>query len=264
MSSQTRGLFVAAALALTGARDPLARPRAPALGATAPLAPLKRRGTDVLPGPAVLPRRLNHVFSTLFGAGLVLGSLSLKLPQIALLLRTRSTAGLSLAGCYGEVPMCASFAIYHARLGYPLDTYAENLVITAQNLAIIAIYWWLRPPSLAHMLTAIALGVGLHVTLWKLPARYQPLVAQAQPLAMLWGYLPQILLNARLGCTGSLSAVTTGLRFTGCSIRLLTTLCRIGKDKALLAAYGLAAGCTGAMLAQLALLPAACESAPAR
>ena len=189
---------------------------------------------------------------------MVLGSLGLKLPQIALLLRSRSTAGLSLAGCYGEVPMCASFAIYHARLGYPLDTYAENVVIAAQNVAIVLIYWWLDPPPVMHMLAVATLGVSLHLGLWALPARYQPLIAHAQPLAMLWGYVPQIALNARLGCTGSLSSVTTALRFAGCSIRLLTTLLRIGQDKALLAAYGLAAGCTGAMLLQLALLPASC------
>lgn len=260
-----RSLNALMALALASARDPMGAraggvSRAPELGTLLPVL-RSRRGAAAKPAPQ--RRGLQHVTSALFGAGMVLGSLGLKLPQIALLLRTRSTAGLSLAGCYGEVPMCASFAIYHARLGYPLDTYAENLVITAQNLAIVAIFWWLEPPPLAHMLGVSALGLGLHLLLWVLPARYQPLVAQAQPLAMLWGYLPQILLNSRLGCTGSLSAATTALRFAGCSIRLLTTLCRIGRDVPLLAAYGLAATCTGTMLAQLALLPAACAGAPA-
>jgi len=156
---------------------------------------------------------------------------------------------------------CASFAIYHARLGYPLDTYAENLVITAQNLLIIAIYWVLKPPSAAHMLGVSTAGVLLHAVLWLLPARWQSLVAQAQPIAMLWGYLPQILLNARLGCTGSLSAVTTAARFAGCSIRLATTVLRIGDDPWLLATYGLAASLTAALLAQFALLPANCAAA---
>jgi hypothetical protein len=134
-------------------------------------------------------------------------------------------------------------------------------VITAQNLIIVAIYWFLKPPTLAHMLGVSVAGVLLHGTLWLLPVRWQPLVAQAQPLAMLCGYLPQILLNARLGCTGSLSAVTAALRFAGNSIRLGTTVLRIGDDPWLLAAYGLAASLTAALLAQFALLPAACAAA---
>lgn len=258
-------LALALLLAQTSARRPSLQGSAPAkpLGAPGPPrgalagAPPPRGGAPPAPAPA-RASAASSALSVVFGAGLVLGSLGLKLPQISKLLRTRSTAGLSLLGCYGEVPMCLSFAIYHARLGYPLDSYAENLLLAAQNLAIIGIYWALSPPPLAHMLGVATAGIALHAGLWLLPTRWQPLVAQAQPAVMLWGYAPQIALNARLGCTGSLSAVTTAMRFAGCALRLVTTVTRIGLDPYLLGAYGLAALCTGTMLAQIATLPAAC------
>jgi hypothetical protein len=60
---------------------------------------------------------------------------------------------------------------------------------------------------------------------------------------------------------GSLSAVTAALQFAGNSIRLGTTVMRIGDEPWQHAAYGLAASLTAALLAQFALLPAVCAAA---
>lgn len=232
-------------------------------GAEAPAARRTVAQPKQVSGLRALAEKHEKLLAMLFGTGIMLGSLCLKLPQIVKLVRNRSVLGLSLAAAYSEIPMYSSFAIYHARLGYPWDTYGENVIITAQNLAIIAIFWVLQPPGLAHAVLALSVGVALHAALWLLPVKYQPLIAQAQPVSMLCGYLPQIMLNARNGCTGQLSAATTVLRFVGCLIRLGTTIVRIGDDVWLVLAYVLSALLTAVLCGQLLFLPAACAAGAA-
>ena len=53
------------------------------------------------------------------------------------------------------------------------------------------------------------------------------------------------------GHTGRMSAITVFLKFGGSSMRLFTTLVEIGKDKALLAGYGLGATLNGVLMAQV-------------
>lgn len=192
------------------------------------------------------------------GVGVTAGALCLKVPQIVAIARAGSTDGISLAGSYMEVPMYSAFALYHARLGYPLDTYGENVAITLQSLVIVGLVWAMRRTGRGHMLAVLAAAAALHGGIWLLPRPLLPVVAQAQPLIMCAGYGPQILLNFKAGCTGQLSALTTAMRFVGCLVRTATTLARLRGDPWVLSAYLVSASLTGVLLAQVLLLPRDC------
>lgn len=56
------------------------------------------------------------------------------------------------------------------------------------------------------------------------------------------------------GHTGYMSAITVFLKLGGSSMRLLTTLVEIGKDKALLTGYGLGASLNGILMAQVCVM----------
>ncbi|CAM9829420.1 unnamed protein product [Chrysoparadoxa australica] len=192
------------------------------------------------------PRELRSVQPTsmsiagqVFGAGILLGSLGLKVPQLSCIIRERSTIGLSPASQYFDALGATLMCLYHFLKHYPLLAYGEFVSGAVQNAAVVLAMWvfgshsMLEKSALSGLYTAVCAGA------LALPVDAQPLlILMCQPLVVLVS-VPQILLNQQQGHTGTMSVTTAALKFVGSVIRVCTTLTEIGLDKALLLNYSL-------------------------
>jgi hypothetical protein len=83
------------------------------------------------------------LISSILGYGILLGSLFLQVPQLYKILKARSVAGISRWSRYSEVPINSSSCIYHFLIGAPLVTWGENIIVLAQNIAIVITCWYI-------------------------------------------------------------------------------------------------------------------------
>ena len=67
----------------------------------------------------------------------VIGSLVLKLPQIATVVRSGSVAGLSLQSLLLETTAFTVGFCYNSGLGYPLDSYFEYVLLIPQDVLLV-------------------------------------------------------------------------------------------------------------------------------
>jgi len=116
---------------------------------------------------------LATMFAQIVGVAVTVGSFTLKVPQLTKCISASSVAGLSLYGAYFELNNFLGAAIYHYLQGYPLSTWAENLSLIAQQVAIIGLLWTLSvtTPTIGHMTSffvaeALFIGGDLVYCLW--------------------------------------------------------------------------------------------------
>ncbi|KAG5184418.1 hypothetical protein JKP88DRAFT_348513 [Tribonema minus] len=216
-----------------------------------------------LPPSATAAETARVIFAKLAGLGIIVGSMGMKLPQIMRILEARSVLGLSLTANYFEVPLVSNGVIYHFKKGYPFSAYGENAFLLVQNLIVVALMWRYSAPPMKHraMAAMTATFVALCVGTYSLPDRWQPLLVLSSTPLILLVTIPQILVNARQGHTGQMSAITVALKLGGSAIRLATTLIEIGVDRALLLNYGLGTVLNGVLMAQWYLMRDATQAA---
>lgn len=82
--------------------------------------------------------------------GIIALSFTLKVPQIKNMLAASSCKGVDPTALYLEIFAYILTAGYNVAAGSPLTTYAEILIILAQNLIIMAICWKYLNSSLSH------------------------------------------------------------------------------------------------------------------
>lgn len=204
------------------------------------------------------------------------------MPQIVKIVQARSVEGLSLAANAAELVAYSITFAYNWRLGYPLSTYGELLSCWAQDVVLVGLLLFFRG-VLGKRAVAAAAAYGL--LLWallggtiggtiggggggasasaattaaaaaskgiKLVSMELLTALQASTIFIvaLGGRLPQILLNARRGDSGQLSAATSALNLAGNAARVFTTVVLTG-DFLNLAGALVQAGLNGTLLAQ--------------
>ena len=75
------------------------------------------------------------------GYCVTVGSFTLKVPQIQKCVASSSVDGISLSSHYLEFSCYAGSLVYHVLNKYPVSTYAENISLLAQNVALIVLLW---------------------------------------------------------------------------------------------------------------------------
>ncbi|KAG8935556.1 hypothetical protein FRC03_004137 [Tulasnella sp. 419] len=167
------------------------------------------------------------------GIGIVLGGSIVKLPQIKLILSSRSARGLSFSAFGLELLAYGINLAYFARNRIPFSTYGETFFLTLQNIAIVLLIVHYQPtltrqdsnkPKVVSLGSLIAAsGVALAFVPMSLLTLLQTLTI---PLSVI-SKLPQITSNYKAGSTGQLSAFAVIANIVGCLARVFTTLTEV-------------------------------------
>ncbi|KAJ3755465.1 hypothetical protein EV360DRAFT_96150 [Lentinula raphanica] len=175
-----------------------------------------------------------YAMSKGMGIGIVVGASVMKLPQLIIVLQSRSAKGLSLTSFILETLAYAINFFYSYRNGFPFSTYGENLFLSIQNTIItflIILYnrrW--GPPSSPFISFLPFFSLTL-LTLLLLLLSPKPLLSLLQLLTLtlsLSSKLPQIIQNHRSRSTGNLSAFAVGAQVAGCLARVYTNWAEVG------------------------------------
>ncbi|KAF8996440.1 hypothetical protein BDQ17DRAFT_1284532 [Cyathus striatus] len=184
---------------------------------------------------------LKFAVSKGLGVGIVVGGSIVKLPQILVILKSRSARGLSLPGYVLETLSYGITLAYSARNQFPFSTYGENCFLTFQNaiITLLIIAYSSSTSKTMQFSVATAALVGAFATLQSIPLdRLSMLQMGTLPLS-LFAKLPQIAQNAQNDSTGQLSAFAVVSQILGCVARLFTTSQEVG-DKLVAAGFALA------------------------
>ncbi|KDQ20969.1 hypothetical protein BOTBODRAFT_101106 [Botryobasidium botryosum FD-172 SS1] len=194
---------------------------------------------------------LKYAVSKGLGIAIVVGGSVIKIPQVLLVVRSRSARGLSFAAYVLETISYAISLFYSARNQFPFSTYGENLFLTLQNLVITFLIVLYQSPSSSHqslstrqpkkptgvLFAAAAAAVAIVLTF--VPARILSILQLLTlPLGLISKF-PQITQNARAQSTGQLSGIAVSAQILGCLARLFTTATEVG-DSLLTASFALA------------------------
>ncbi|KAJ3776101.1 hypothetical protein FB446DRAFT_636723 [Lentinula raphanica] len=177
-----------------------------------------------------------YAMSKGMGIGIVVGASVMKLPQLIIVLQSRSAKGLSLTSFILETLAYAINFFYSYRNGFPFSTYGENLFLSIQNTIItflIILYnpAQLRPTRLSSPSSPFTFFSLTLLTLLLLLLSPQPLLSLLQLLTLplsLSSKLPQIIQNHRSRSTGNLSAFAVGAQVAGCLARVYTNWAEVG------------------------------------
>eukprot|EP00270_Netrium_digitus_P002206 TRINITY_DN12477_c0_g1_i1.p1 TRINITY_DN12477_c0_g1~~TRINITY_DN12477_c0_g1_i1.p1 ORF type:complete len:248 (-),score=34.20 TRINITY_DN12477_c0_g1_i1:225-968(-) len=161
------------------------------------------------------------------GCAIILGSTIIKLPQILVIFRARSTEGLSRASFEMEL-VGYSVALAYCRFkNVPFSAYGELLFLWLQAIILVILLYIygdtkFGPATLGKVLLYLGIlpvlfGGVLEATV------FEALYAGQTALFTL-ARIPQIWMNIESGSTGKLSLTTAVLNFGGCIARIFTSI----------------------------------------
>jgi mannose-P-dolichol utilization defect protein 1 len=157
--------------------------------------------------------------------GIVAGSAALKAPQILNIVRYASVDGLSENSLVMEFTAYALGVVYNVRSDYPLLQYGEYVIILAQCLVILLMFYGYRPPSVGGLLLRVcAVGGAIAGAYYVLPIEHKAYILLVNMYLGLGSRVPQIWSNLRQGHTGPLSSATLFLNVAGAAARVFTTM----------------------------------------
>ncbi|CAM9632113.1 unnamed protein product [Pylaiella littoralis] len=191
----------------------------------------------------------------LLGYLLILGSLTVKAPQISKILSAKSVAGLAPFSIYSDLVIYITNAVYHVVSGSPFSAYGEIMTILVQNTVIVVLLWCYMKdrPSALGITGLLAIFLGTTVGCAMLPAEHLVLLPYSNLPLIIVAKVPQIMINHENGHTGQLASITTILNFVGATVRILTTIQEVGWDLGLLSMHGLSSFLNGVLALQVLL-----------
>ncbi|KAK0194544.1 hypothetical protein F5146DRAFT_1221969 [Armillaria mellea] len=140
------------------------------------------------------------------GLGIVVGGSIVKVPQIILVVKSRSAEGLSLGTYILETLSYCITLLYSLRNDFPFSTYGENLFLTIQNALITQLIVFYSPNPQGKI-TLISAGLTAFIsTLYYLPTEILSYLQIATLPLSLFAKIPQITQNYQSKSTGQLSA----------------------------------------------------------
>ena len=92
--------------------------------------------------PYFPPGCLSQLLSKGIGIGIILSSCINKAPVLRNIIQSKSVAGLSVAGSYGEVIMYSNAAFYNILKGHPFTTYGETFMVLIQTFLVVNLIWY--------------------------------------------------------------------------------------------------------------------------
>eukprot|EP00475_Leptophrys_vorax_P002583 TRINITY_DN11457_c0_g2_i2.p1 TRINITY_DN11457_c0_g2~~TRINITY_DN11457_c0_g2_i2.p1 ORF type:complete len:271 (-),score=45.71 TRINITY_DN11457_c0_g2_i2:173-985(-) len=160
------------------------------------------------------------------GYGIIVGSSILKLPQILIILRSRSIEGLSVPSFEIE---CLGYTI---SVGYclfkqvPFTAYGELFFLLLQSLILMVLIYSMQPQHGSATWIKVGIYSAILPVLFsgKLDGTLYEALYNGQSLLFNIGRIPQMWINFTNKSTGQLSLFTTFLTFGGCIARLFTSI----------------------------------------
>lgn len=187
------------------------------------------------------------------------GSVLLYTPIAVRILRQKSADGLTVSTWWLKLTSYTCSGVYNIKLGYPISSFAETLVIAVEAAIVLALVtFYQRRFDLA---TLAITCVYLSVAVWALASPPDwPYGPTSEQIALGQGasatlntiaLLPQLQQNFRRKTAGDYSAITASLASVGCAARLFTTVQLAGGDPLLLWSFGTALVLNASLLGQI-------------
>ncbi|KIK54640.1 hypothetical protein GYMLUDRAFT_48553 [Collybiopsis luxurians FD-317 M1] len=178
------------------------------------------------------------------GIAIVVGGSIVKVPQIAVILRTQDSTGLSLPSYVLETLSYLITLFYSYRNSFPFSTYGENFFLGIQDIVVsilTIVYGYSPNPSRRTGDTGLltAFFVASISTLYSLSLESLAYLQFATLPLSLFSKLPQITANHQAKSTGQLSTFAVVSQILGCVARLFTTSTEVG-DPVVQAGFALA------------------------
>ncbi|KAJ3876746.1 hypothetical protein F5051DRAFT_27618 [Lentinula edodes] len=178
------------------------------------------------------------------GIGIVIGGSIVKVPQIALILRTQDSAGLSISSYVLETISYLITLFYSYRSSFPFSTYGENLFLGVQNTIVsLLIILHGDAPNPSRRTGNLGILTGFFVasisSLYSMSLENLGYLQLATLPLSLFSKIPQITANYKAKSTGQLSAFAVLSQIIGCAVRVYTTSTEVG-DPVVQAGFGLA------------------------
>lgn len=189
--------------------------------------------------------------SRMLGLGIIAGSVMVKIPQLLKIHKAKSGEGINFNGVALELIAVTASFIYGFRSGFPFSSYGESVFLLLQTWAIgflVLEYNGRRNDAILYSsvyvgATAMCLSSFFpNSVLWIFQASVVPNVSLAR--------ITQIATNYNNCHTGQLSAITSGLLFTGSLARIATSFQETG-DALLILTYVVSSALNGVVVGQL-------------
>ena len=168
------------------------------------------------------------IVATLFGYLIVAGSVLLKVPQIAIIVRHRSAEGVSLLSSLIEMVNFGISASWGISQGLKFSDFGESILILIQVLALnILIGYYSSSVGLSVVGSALVLLGVWALSIGIVPAVLHQALLSVQIVITICSRVPQMYLNYRNKSTGKLSFTTFFLAFGGAGARVMTTWVKV-------------------------------------
>ncbi|KAH9543349.1 hypothetical protein CY35_13G060200 [Sphagnum magellanicum] len=166
------------------------------------------------------------LLSKSLGYAIVCGSVFLKVPQIYLILASKSIKGLSVPSFELEVAGFTIALAYCLFKQLPFSAYGELVFILLQSLICLALIYYYSPHRGKGVWIKSALYCALAPTLLagKLDATLFEALYACQHAIFFFARLPQIWENFQTKNTGQLSFLTNFMATGGCVVRTFTSI----------------------------------------
>eukprot|EP00287_Rhodomonas_sp_CCMP768_P021179 CAMPEP_0202811072 /NCGR_PEP_ID=MMETSP1389-20130828/3023_1 /ASSEMBLY_ACC=CAM_ASM_000865 /TAXON_ID=302021 /ORGANISM="Rhodomonas sp., Strain CCMP768" /LENGTH=261 /DNA_ID=CAMNT_0049482121 /DNA_START=8 /DNA_END=793 /DNA_ORIENTATION=+ len=199
--------------------------------------------------------------SKVLGMGVILGAVGFKLPQIRLIQKKKSSAGLALSQFVLELCVSAITLSFNYHIGAPFSTYGESGFICLQNIIIVLqirhydrISWpsFLAGVAAYGCLVAalysdyardlrvdvpfVDVGVGLDSFKY-VNMRFQDCLQGVSTMVMITSRIPTIMTIFRTKNVSNISRTTWGLNLAGATIRVFTTFRELPDELVLQASF---------------------------
>lgn len=178
-----------------------------------------------------------NFFTKFLSYGIVVGSSTLKVPQILKILKSGSASGISLLSILVELLAYVISLSWGIRQRLPFSDYGENAIIFAQVvflLSLVGVYQRKKALACGVFFLELVLLYAFLNDLISISSHRKLLGSQM--LLNLFSRLSQIVANFKAHSTGQLSFLTFFLAFGGGCARVLTTATNVpwGKGKGIL------------------------------
>lgn len=194
---------------------------------------------------------LKQTISKGLGAGIIVGSTLVKIPQILKILGAKSSEGISFMSVLLELIGVTSAASYSFSKGYPFSSWGESVFLLIETAIIgflVLLYGGHASQANAfaalYSVAAYALFSGIvpASVLWSMQIANVPIIVCAKMI--------QAWKNFQNGHTGQLSAITVFLLFLGGCARIFTSIQETG-DPVIIFTFIMASLSNGVLAAQV-------------
>jgi len=194
---------------------------------------------------------LKIVASKTVGYAIIVASVLVKLPQLLKMIGAKSGEGISLSSVMLELAAISTTVAYSVAKSFPFSAWGEGLFLAMQTACVGFLTLLFETSSTS----ALSFGVGYSAIMVALVGGFAPLniITTLQALnipIVIVSKLLQIVTNYRASSTGQLSAITVGLLFLGCVVRIATTWIETG-DLLTVVNYIIATVLNGTILGQI-------------